>query len=434
MGPMKNQGHKEWATGNARIALLLALALLFGAGLLPSARAGTKGSSQSEEPATIRPVLRIALGPLGFHPPSLFYLASRPSELTLNFADPTHLLFTFRIDSLIPRGSNPKAHQDGQIICADLIDLNTRKVVRQAHWTMQDHQRYLWALRDGQFLVREGNVLYQTGRTLQLVPWDSAPEPLMLVEVSPNRQFVAVERAEPADPASLTPTVDLLGDSLDRPARVLIEVYRAASHAALLRILAPRPVDLPLVNDGFVEPAEGKNSHRWLLRRIEVTPAASGQAAPTIDLSTLFTLDSICAPSVLPLSSTVLLAGCAGDGLDHRMIAVNLNGHPLWQQWWQSRYVWHTIAYAEQGNRFALGSLLTNASYVSSSMISAQNLTGQIVGVFDVRSGRLLLARMAQPVVSAGQNFALSANGLRFALLRNHAIEVYSLAATEPPR
>jgi hypothetical protein len=33
----------------------------------------------------------------------------------------------------------------------------------------------------------------------------------------------------------------------------------------------------------------------------------------------------------------------------------------------------------------------------------------------------------ASPVLSAGQNFALSADGRRFAILRNGAIEVYDL-------
>ena len=58
-----------------------------------------------------------------------------------------------------------------------------------------------------------------------------------------------------------------------------------------------------------------------------------------------------------------------------------------------------------------------------------------IVGVFDTTTGKLVLVRNAHPMVSAGQNFALSANGRRFAILRNQAIEIYNLPANSnaPP-
>ena len=54
-------------------------------------------------------------------------------------------------------------------------------------------------------------------------------------------------------------------------------------------------------------------------------------------------------------------------------------------------------------------------------------MTGQPIGVFDVADGGLRLVSGADPILSAGQNYALSADGERFAVLRDGAIEVYKL-------
>jgi hypothetical protein len=54
-------------------------------------------------------------------------------------------------------------------------------------------------------------------------------------------------------------------------------------------------------------------------------------------------------------------------------------------------------------------------------------MTAQPIGVFDVADGALRMVSAADPILSAGQNYALSADGERFAVLRDAAIEVYKL-------
>jgi hypothetical protein len=54
-------------------------------------------------------------------------------------------------------------------------------------------------------------------------------------------------------------------------------------------------------------------------------------------------------------------------------------------------------------------------------------VVSQPVGVFDTNTGKLALVKDASPILSAGQNFALSADGRCFAILRKGAIEVYDL-------
>lgn len=417
-----------------RSAALLALALPFPALAAPATAAGKPGPLPQ-----LQPVASIPLAPLGFAPPSLFYLALRQSSLSLNFIDANHLLFTFRINALIQRNpSNDQAGDEDQLIRADVLDISTGKVLRQAQWTMHDHQRYLWALGHGKFLLRIGNTLYQTGSSLALQPFLQPKHTLALVNVSPGRKYLSVETEVPADPAMLVPKVDLQGRVLAQPQHVNLSVYQTASLNPLFRSQFPHPVDLPVTSTGFLEllsakPNKGRG-HLWLVREFQFQGLAHRAHLPArLPSKDILTLQSDCRPSLLPLSGSVLLTGCAGDGADHLMTAVDSSGKKLWQQWWQARYLWHTLAYASSGSRFALGSLMTDQPLATLSQANINDVQRQLVGVFDTDTGNLILVRDAVPIVSAGQNFALSANGNRFAILRNQAIEVYNLPHSHSP-
>ena len=63
-----------------------------------------------------------------------------------------------------------------------------------------------------------------------------------------------------------------------------------------------------------------------------------------------------------------------------------------------------------------------------------EDITGQMVGVYDTESGKLVLVKDVSPVLTAGQNVALSPDGTRFAVLRNGAIEIYDLPPVEAPQ
>ena len=398
-------------------------------------------AAPKKAPPPLRPAATIPLQPLGFEPPSLFYLAQRPSSLTLNFIDANHLLFTFRVNTLIQR--NPNNIQPGdqdQVIQADVLDISTGKVLKTARWTMHDHQHYLWPLGHGKFLIRVGNNLFHTDSSLTLQPFLQPRHPLTFISVSAGRRYLYVETEVPADPASLAPEVDLQGRVLQQPQHVNLAVYQAANLKLLFRSRIPRAFNLPVMLDGFLElrsvkPKKG-HGHLWLIREVQFQGLADRAHLPArLPIKNILTFHSDCRPSLLPLSSSAVLTGCAGDGADHMMTAVDLAGKKLWQQWWQARYVWHTMAYAANGSRFALGSLMTDQPLLFLNQANINDVKSQIVGVFDTTTGKLVLVRNAHPMVSAGQNFALSANGRRFAILRNQAIEIYNLPANSnaPP-
>ena len=62
-----------------------------------------------------------------------------------------------------------------------------------------------------------------------------------------------------------------------------------------------------------------------------------------------------------------------------------------------------------------------------------EDVQAQMAGVYDTESGKLVLVRDASPVLTAGQNVALSPDGKRFAVLRNGVVEVYDLPPVSAP-
>ncbi len=418
-----------------RSLTLLALALP----IVALAASKKADSDKAAPPPKLKPAASIPVQPLGFEPPSMFYLADRQSSLTLNFIDDTHLLFTFRVNALIHRNaSNDQPGDQDQVIQADVLDIPTAKVLHSTRWTMHDHQRYLWSLGHGKFLVRIGNALYQTGSSLTLRPFLTPTHPLTLINISPGRKYLSVETEVPADPAQIAPEVDLQGRVLAEPRHVNLAIYPAGSAHPLFHTHSLHPLELPVMHDGFLELLSAKaqkgRGNVWLIREIKFQGLndSTTHLPSRLPSRDIFTFQSDCHPALLPLSATVVLTGCAGDGADHLMTAVNLNGKRLWQQWWQARYLWHTMAYASDGSRFALGSLMTDQPLATLGPGSISDVKRQLVGVFDTTTGQLVLVRDANPIVSAGQNFALNATGTRFAILRNQAIEVYNLPPSNP--
>ena len=99
-----------------------------------------------------------ALGYRGLSPMSRF---TTQHDLTINFLDSDHILFTYNPKKLIDRHSEcPPSHKD-HIIQADVLDLSSRKVIREKSWYVHDEHAYLWPLGQGRFLLRILNSLYE---------------------------------------------------------------------------------------------------------------------------------------------------------------------------------------------------------------------------------------------------------------------------------
>jgi hypothetical protein len=392
-----------------------------------SARAAAKKPSD----VLTRPVLRIPVDALGFTPPPALYLPYRIPESSLDFLDADHLLLTFHVARLMRRRPDASESDQDQTIHAVLFDLPGGRIAAQTDWRLHDRARYLWMLGGGTFLLRKGDTFYRGDTSLELRPYLSPVGSFMFAELSPDAAHFEVEYSNPATedaPATKSQAPSLLGDGTQfaKPKQKYTLLIVDTQNLTSKRVNdLPAPIMLPLVPGGYLTAVEGKG-RQWA---VMMNP---WQGAP----HAITTVDSTCRPDAQPISSDAFLAlSCLPYSTDHLVQAFDLSGKKLWEQRWQSRFIWGTFSYSRSGSRFAYGSLEVDHDVDPLDPVDISSILGQPVGVFEVQNGKSDLVLGATPIITAGENFALSPSGDRFAIVRDGAIELYDLppiAGTAP--
>jgi hypothetical protein len=368
-------------------------------------------------PPDVKPAVSIDVAELGYKAPGAFYLTFKLSSAAVGFFDDDHLLFTFRKGGLLRRAPNDPADDDDQEIQALVLDLDTGKVAQKAEWRMHDRSEYLWPYKVGQFLVRVRDSLFLIDQTLRLEPFMTFDAGIRAIQISADRKLMVVETSEPE---KLKTEQRRLG--MGEPVKV--RILPVGEKTPLMEIDGQGASLLPLMGDGLLDLLEGKGQGSWVMRDVPF------HGEPKI----VAQVKSSCQPSARPLSASVaLMVGCYSDGNDREVIAVSTDGAELWRDHWQNRFVWGWFDSAVNGSRFVYESVAVSRPISTFDALYPEDIQGQMAGVYDTESGKLVLVRNASPVLTAGQNVALSPDGKRFAILRNGAIEIYDLPpVTEP--
>jgi hypothetical protein len=398
------------------------LATLATAGVLLAALAtqAERKPPPAEPPPPLQPALRIEVAPLGYVPPGSFYLTYRLTSAAMGFFDDDHLLFSFRVGGLLKRLPGDRLDDEDQEIRAVVLDVRTGKVVKQSEWREHDKLEYLWPYQDGQFLVRIRNSLFLTDKSLEIRPYLTLDSPLRDVQVSPDRKLTVVETDEPQNASPVIGNTQALGNG--KPVKVTF--LRSGTQEEVAVSHADRPVKVPFLGDGVLNTLQGKKLGTWLVSWAPFHGEARTLAEVTAE----------CSPTPEAVSSSVaLIVGCYLAGDDHLVAAVSDKGQDLWHTNWQNKYVWGWIASAENGSRFVYESLEVNRPISTFDALYPDDIRGQLAGVYDTQTGNLVLVKNTSPVLTAGQNVALSPDGSRFAILRDGAVEIYDLPPVTKP-
>ncbi|HEY2039248.1 MAG TPA: hypothetical protein VGG95_06260 [Edaphobacter sp.] len=373
------------------------------------------------------PAQRIPLAPLGFQTPLTQFMLAGSSMLTVDFVDPKHLLFTFSSKRLLKRLPEcPPADQD-RVVEALLLELPSGRILATTSWRTHDHGQYLWNLGRGRFMLRVRDTLSTFAPMANLSKGDAfAQLPLLRTDrriggilLSPDADLVIIETVDSRRPD------DSLGDETkadDKP--VQINFFRMIS-----------------LNGGEIEMRPGGALRSRVPGRIPANAAGyiaildQGRQRWSFDFRSyggktkeLAGFDSTCRPSPMLVSSSEFLAfGCHLSHTPQILGAFNLRGEEMWEQNMTESYVSPTFSYAPGSGRFALSRVLTRSSIVDSDSVTPELFDGQVVVVYQTDSGRQLLRVDAAPIARAGQNYALSPDGMSVAVVRDEAIEIFSL-------
>jgi hypothetical protein len=378
-------------------------------------------AAKHEKTEPSAPSARVDTVALGYHPLSSFYLLSRSSSSSLDFIDDQHVLFTFRVTGLMKRLPGCLPDDEDQLIRALVIHLPDGKIEQSADWRMHDRGQYMWALGNGKFMVRQRDSLNFTDASLELQPFLQSSSPLRMVKLSPDAQSLLVETD--LEKNSKEEHQGLQADGLFGPREdVLLTVLRLSDRTVLMRARALNISDVPMISEGFLEALEAQGE-QWMLRYRPF------HGEPSV----IANVASSCRPNEDPLNDhTTLVTVCPNRGTDHILQAISLTGKTLWTFHRDGHFIWPTQAVSQSGRRIAFSTLRVSRPLSTYDPFDETEVQAQRVDVLDADTGQLELTQYATPALSAGQNYALSAEGDRFAVLRENAIEIYNLPPAAP--
>jgi hypothetical protein len=381
------------------------------------------------------PPLRIPLQNFGFQSISNEFLLNGSSMFTVHYVDDKHLLLTFVVHRLIPRLPDEPNDDLDRIVDALLLELPTGKILARTSWHLHDHAQYLWNLGHGHFLLRVRDTLttiaplanLATAEPFTRQPFlESADRHLAALIPSPEGDLLIIESVKrkpphsgirtsavgpPAPPAEKQPIqIDFL--------RLKVTADGGAVQGAFAgAVQSDNTGDVPVTTAGYLAVVDQGRPH-WAFD----FHSFAGK------VNELSPFDSTCSPVPIFVSHSEFIAfGCRGGQTMQQIGGFNMRGEEMWEQGLFGDFIAPSLSFAPAGGRFALGRITLRNSVVSDQPISIDEVSGQSVVVYQTGSGKQLLRADCSPVERAGQNFALSPNGLGLVVIHAGDLEIYNL-------
>jgi hypothetical protein len=282
------------------------------------------------------------------------------------------------------------------------------------------------------------------------------PGPLLWLEVDPTEQFLVSNSSEPAAKpakagtvdspataqASITPSGetaegdrahdpgnggsqdadgDAKQDETPAPSDYVVRILRREGGQVLLVSRVRQLVHLPINSQGYLESLRGRGQD-WALNLNYFTGGSR----------VLGNVESACAPNMDFLSDKeVVVTGCDSLGA-HKLVAVSTEGKTLWANLNPDTAIWPLLVRSPDGQRLMQETLAVSRPISNYAPLSADDIKGQLVRVFDAATGDQVFESPASPILDAGGNVALSPTSRRVAVLNGSNIEVCDLPAPAP--
>jgi hypothetical protein len=389
---------------------------------------------------SLPPAFTIPVEPLGYSAPGALYLGQLYTLTSLDFLDENRLLFTFRVPGLIHRehGAASDEDSDEHHMRALVLDIPSGSVRAEAVWTLHDRARYLSMLKDGHFLLRDGDSLQQGDASLTLKPMLRFPGPLLSVEVDPTQQFMVTNSREPLaaskpsddsshdsshvpTPATAAANVTVDGQKTSDSTDIVVRILHRDTGQVMLVGHVPSMIHLPINADGYLESLRAREG-KWLLNLNSFT-GGSVQVGK---------VDSTCSPTLDFIGPREVLASTCNTVGDRKLVAMSTDGRRLWEQNTPAAQGWPRLVMAPNGTRLARETLAFAHPIDASHPLSREDIKGQIVEVFDAANGQIVLTAPASPPLDAGGNVGLSPSGRRVAVLNGGELQIFELPAPPP--
>lgn len=380
---------------------------------------------------SIAPAWTIPVDALGFASPGSIYLGMNISMVSLDFLGEDKLLFTFRVPGLQHREPGDNGISSERQIRAVVLSLPSGTVQSKAQWTLHDRARYLWMLKDGQFLVRDRDILYGSDDTLALKPLLKFPGPVLTLDLDPEQHYLVTNSTEPlassggknmaSSAADDSGADDSSNDDAASRGRIILRIISRSSGQVMLSTRVHSKVYLAADTEGYVGSLRGK-ADRWDLQLNYFTGGSKS----------LGEVQSTCMPDISFASDKEVLATTCADNGTSSLFGITIDGRTLWRDLFPEQAIWPIVRMAPNGLRIAREDVLVSRSQPIFGPIDSDNIKGQWVRILDAATGQLAMEAPANPILDGGGNVAISPSGRRVAVLGANGIQIFELPVPPP--
>ncbi len=337
-------------------------------------------------------------------------------NLSLNFVDSDHMLFTFNAHSaqgLLERRPDCAAMNACHEIRAIVIDLRTNEVTARADWYLYDYRRYLWALGNGRFLLRRSNSIFLVGSDLEEKLLYSSPDDLLWSGITVDRKQLILESRFQANANK--------EQHEQNPNKVKIEFRDVDTLAVQKAYMAPAVVEMAPASSGYADSIHNPVRQTWLVR--------FGDSES--QRKELLQVRSPCKPDLLfPTDRTLLVGRCSPNDDAYSVSVFTLGGHPLWRQRWSQHQFDPAVLSSDDGSRIVAGTVTPNRDEQEPAPSEDEARwpdVKQEIRVLEAATGKELLETEVKTAFLKNENYSLSPDGRRFAAVDGTKLYLYDL-------
>lgn len=400
--------------GCCGLVLAMATSTIFGEG---RSRKAAKGNADA-----VRPEVRIPVASLGYMAPGELPEFGYEAMVELHFLDAGHLLFSFNIDGLLRRSDSCPTAVTQRKVRAVVLAIPSGKVEKQTEWQLFHFTDYLWALGNGQFLLRRCSDLDVVGASLDPQSVVHAVGEIEAVGFSPDRSTMMVEEKSEEPRKAVKPTNNpVFGPGGPTAEPVVASFIRLHPLQIVTSARLPFPAAVPILHQGILELLSGLKSS-WTVDLLPFPGMEPGGERKIAEIH------SACQPTLTPISSGVIAAGVCGHGGKRIFEGYDTSGLLLWRIPVGDDRDYPRFLLTRNGVHFAIESLHAKRPLAALDPLSNKVIDGEIVDIYDTTTGVLIGSLKIEPAFTAGRNADFSPDGTRIAVLDQGAIDIYSLS------
>lgn len=337
-------------------------------------------------------------------------------NLSLNFVDSDHLLFTFNAHSaqvLLERRPDCAPTNSCHIVRAILIDLRNSGVTAETDWYLYDYRRYLWSLGNERFLLRRSNSFFLVGADLKEKLLYSSPDDLLWSGITADRKQLILESRVQANTNT--------EQHEQNQGKVKIELRDVDSLGVLKTFSAPAVWEMNALSSGYADSIHNPVRQTWLIQFGD----GAGRRRD------LMQVHSACRPDLLfPTDKTLFVGRCSPNNNGYSVSVFTLGGHPLWRQRWSQNQFDPSVLSNQDGSRIVVSSVTANRDEQQSK--SSDDEVGwadveQDIRVLEAATGKEILETEAKTAILKNENYSLSPDGDRLAIVDGTKLNLYDL-------